>query len=295
MAKSHILIWKKKAKKMKVLVGRRKIYSEIMSGSPAAKACRNASNRFTYSHYTNLNALLSILSNKELKATRIDLLDDRNEGENLKSLIEHNDSLPYIVSLNHKKDENISLWYMYTKPETGVKVSFTVKKKAFSFRQGLIDFERNVKAYPISGSFDEYVFCPKQSETHIGIYISIKDVVFDDKEVTENPVTMGDTATNATALASTKSTEWAFLNESRIVAEFRSLELCNDDSTKVFEIENYSYLMIPIHFDQLENIHITFGPWMGEELKKVMREYLSKIDAPITFEDSKFCGVITRK
>ena len=280
---------------MKVFVGQRTIYSEIISDSPAAKAWRDASDRFTYSHYTNLNALLSILRNKELKATRIDLLDDRNEGEYLKSLMEHNDSFPYIVSLNHEKDENISLWYMYTRPETGVRVSFTVKKRSYSFRQGLIDFERSVKAYPISGSFDEYAFCPKRLETPIGIYTSIKDVVFDDKEVTENPATMGATATNVTALASTKSKEWAFLNESRIVAEFRSLELCSDNSTKVFEIENYQYLMIPIHFDQIENIHITFGPWMGEELKKVIREYFSKIDAPITFEDSKFSGIITRK
>ena len=136
---------------MKVFVGRRTIYSEIISDSPAAKAWRDASDRFTYSHYTNLNALLSILRNKELRATRIDLLDDRNEGEYLKSLMEHNDSFPYIVSLNHEKDENISLWYMYTRPETGVRVSFTVKKRAQSFRQGLIDFERSVKAYTING------------------------------------------------------------------------------------------------------------------------------------------------
>ena len=112
---------------MKVFVGRRAIYSEIISDSPAAKAWRDASNRFTYSHYTNLNALLSILRNKELKATRIDLLDDRNEGEYLKPLMEHNDSLPYIVSLNHEEDENISLWYMYTRAETGVRVSFLYK------------------------------------------------------------------------------------------------------------------------------------------------------------------------
>ena len=107
---------------------------------------------------------------------------------------------------------------------------------------------------------------------------------------------MGATATNVTGSGIYKILKkWAFLNESRIVAEFRSLELCSDNSTKVFEIENYQYLMIPIHFDQIENIHITFGPWMGEELKKVIREYFSKIDAPITFEDSKFSGIITRK
>lgn len=280
---------------MSVFVGRREIYSEIISDSPAAKAWREAVNRYTYSHYTNLNALLSILNNKELKATRIDLLDDKMEAEHVKSLIECNDSLPYIISFNHEEKENISLWCMYTPPETGVRVSFTVDRKEHSFRQGLIDFERKVKAYSINDTFDEYTFCPRRKGEQIGICVSMKDVVFNETEAVVNPATMGETAVNATAVASVKSEEWAFLKESRIVAEFRSLVLDENKHRKVYEIEEYPYLMVPIHFDTLKDIHITFGPWMGEEMKKIAREYISQINAHITFENSKFDGIIKRK
>ena len=58
-----------------------------------------------------------------------------------------------------------------------------------------------------------------------------------------------------------------------------------------------SYFLLPIDFDVLEHITITFDPWMSEEIKQCLKhEILSySLDSKIYFEDSVYTNKIFRQ
>ena len=67
-----------------------------------------------------------------------------------------------------------------------------------------------------------------------------------------------------------------------------------------FEYIRNNYLKLPINFEMLDKIVITCSPWMGEQMKRMLKQRIQEIDLGIAKEqvivkDSKFTNLIQRK
>ena len=66
-----------------------------------------------------------------------------------------------------------------------------------------------------------------------------------------------------------------------------------DESTWV-DIPDYKFLLVPITFDSISEMEITFSPWMSDAIKDVVKLVADKYvpNVNITFKESKFQGKI---
>ena len=282
--------------RQKVYVGRINNAQEVMSDSASAQAQRDADSRFLYGHYTNMEGMLHILQEREFIANRIDRVDDKKEATYLQPLIDEQACMPYVTCFDYKDNESIPLWNMYTNPETGVLLKFRIKKSKSSptFRQGLIDFSRKVKAFVSERDYAEFPFCtsPEVFQSRVSVSTWMKDVVYDEGILPNSFILInGKKYLNYTLLAGVKSEDWDFQRESRLVTMFQ-LSSCDGQEQ---EIDNYIYLKIPVHFDNLERLEVTFGPWMGERTKDAIRHEVDILNIPVEYKDSKHTGKIERK
>ena len=262
-----------------------------------------AEKRDSLSHYTDVEALLTILSEKKFKASRLDYLDDLQEKSFIQDMIDQNETLPYVVSFDHSQSENIALWCMYTKNDTGVRVTFYADKQysrhlfGSLFKEGVsIEAYRKGQNMPIifssfRGSEGEFLY------PSVYVHTKISDVLYDEKICKgKTPLPAGDIKDWLT-YAAIKAEEWKFQNETRVVADFESL---NSGPGREELIPRFDYLKLPIGFEMLEKIVITFSPWMGIQMKEAIKGRISTMELGIDrwrieFEDSKFTGLISRK
>lgn len=71
-------------------------------------------------HYTNINSLALILSNRTLRLSRLDKVDDVSES---KVFSKHNLSqYVFVSSWTLEADESIPMWHMYTEKMSGVRI-----------------------------------------------------------------------------------------------------------------------------------------------------------------------------
>lgn len=287
----------------KVVVGKRIWVHKLSGKTPSKKARQRGEHRTYLSHYTNVEALLAILKGKQFKANRIDFVDDLKEKTYLQELIDNNEALPYVVSFDHRKpaDENVPLWNMYTAKETGIMLTLYVKDSTTSFLSYLLDNQREVLAFSKAQKepmlFSHYPQCNNKLQySNIGVHTKILDVVYDEKENQDNsPLPVTDLKDWDT-YGAVKAKAWKFQTETRIIADFELID--RPDAHYDGEIiPKFEYLMLPIRFDLLSKIGIIFSPWMGDQTKTMIKEYVGKLDigCKITFKDSKYTGIITKK
>lgn len=101
----------------------------------------------SFSQYTDIESLLCILKNRELKANCIKNVDDLKEQSYLQPLIDNGEALPYVSCFDYSEDENIPLWNMYSGDKYGVRIQFVIPRSSFSFHSIIIDTTRYAKAY----------------------------------------------------------------------------------------------------------------------------------------------------
>lgn len=99
------------------------------------------------------------------------------------------------------------------------------------------------------------------------------------------------------AYAVMKERAWSFQHETRVVADFESPDA---GQGKEVVIPRIDYLKLPIWFEMLDKIVITFSPWMGTQMKDMLKRQIKDIDLgidvkKIIFKNSKFDGLIIRK
>lgn len=257
-----------------------------------------------FSQYTDIEALLCILRNKELKANCIKNVDDRKEQTYLQPLIDNDEALPYVSCFDHRKAESIPLWNMYAGNKYGVKVQFDISDSGLSsdFSYALIDKNRDVKG--CRPGFAPVAFCQSMHEDHskeypkVWVHISAKPVVY--KNSLENTWYQlpADDLLSWSTLATIKSKDWKFQNEIRIIAAFSHTDYtANNDNVKLIDIPYFDYLLLPIHFRNVAKITITFSPWMGEETKRLIEKSIKEfeLDCKCVFTNSCFDGIIRKK
>lgn len=86
-------------------------------------------------HYTSIEGLAHILSSQKIRFSRLDFLDDMEEGGS-KDLIDWRKYF-FVSCWTSTSEESIPLWSMYTKNMTGVRI----KIRTDMFRKYLIDGE----------------------------------------------------------------------------------------------------------------------------------------------------------
>ncbi len=77
-------------------------------------------------HYTNLEVLALILKNRTLRFTRLDQVDDPEEGVFVSNGINLG-PYTFVSCWTECEEESIPMWYMYTRKEWGVRLSFEKK------------------------------------------------------------------------------------------------------------------------------------------------------------------------
>lgn len=262
-----------------------------------------AEQRNDLSHYTNAEALLTILSEKKLKANRVDYLDDLQEKSFLQNMIDQNEALPYVISFDNSSTENIALWHMYTKNDTGVRVSFYADKRYSRhlfrclFKEGT-PIEAYRKGQSESVPFMPFHHCEGEFlYPSVYVHTKISDVIYDEKICeSEVPLPAADIK-DWSYYAVIKAKEWKFQNETRVVADFESPDSGQGNEVP---IPRFDYLKLPIWFEMLKKIKITFSPWMGKQMKEAIKMRVNSLDLGIEkekvfFEDSKFSGLISRR
>jgi hypothetical protein len=254
----------------------------------------------SFSQYTDVEALMCILKNRELKANCLKNVDDLKEQTYLQPLIDNDEALPYVSCFDHNKEENIPLWNMYSDDKYGVRIQFTIPQSTKDFHELLIDSKRFVKGCR-SGA-DPINFRPKfatdfdMSYPYVWVHMATMPINYKNNLQIAAYQLPASNLINWKTLASVKSEDWKFQNEVRIVADFQNTGPEINDSDKITEIPYFDYLLLPIRFSELEKIVITFSPWMQEQTKQMVSESIKQLnlDCECIVENSQLDKLIRR-
>ena len=258
----------------------------------------------SFSQYTNIEALLCILKDRELKLNSIRNVDDKTETTYMQPLVDNDEALPYVACFDYSPRESIPLWSMYAGHPYGVKICFYTEGQR-RFDGDLIDRNRPVKACR-SGYRPEKISLDMEEESKFPypkafVHIQTKLINYSDVIKDSAYQCPAKDLLDWRTLGSIKSKDWEFQHEVRIVADINHVDwkTCNDQ-VDVIEVPSFEYLLVPITFASLKRIAITFSPWTGKETKKMLRDYVNTLDVckegiKIQFKDSKFTNSIQRK
>lgn len=252
-----------------------------------------ATRRTELNHYTNMDSLLKIFSSKTLKLNSIKHLNDKLEAKYIS--IDNLDDLVFVSSFCHGS-ENIPLWHMYTEPKYGVNITFMFDKEQGDITTVLYDESKPILGKTAkSEDMIKYnnIACRSVIENDTGwnIHLFCSDVKYDPNGIDNYQVYFPNIGKyNLTSMGVVKHSAWEYEEETRIIAHFKTLKTD-------LEMELLDFILVPITFEKLRKIVITFSPWMAQEVKNVIREFLIKeiVDCEIEFKDSIFTGIVDRK
>ena len=71
-------------------------------------------------HYTSVDSVRKILTNKTIRLNRLDRVDDRTESETFRGI--NLAKYLFVSSWTKENDENLSLWNEYTNNKKGIRI-----------------------------------------------------------------------------------------------------------------------------------------------------------------------------
>jgi hypothetical protein len=244
-------------------------------GNDTAKKCWDAAkSRNVIYHHTNLEALTCILKDKCLKFSRIDKVNDIQENEFFMN--EEIAKLVYVSSFSYGK-ESIPMWSMYTSRREGVRIGLKINKGE-SFEDVLFDKTRVVRTsnpdYTLS--FSSGITNESITDKVWKVSISSKDISYDASVAQDTSFIKHGDLYDMNNMALVKDEAWGYEEETRFAAILRTTQgEMNDESTWV-DIPDYNYLLVPITFDNICELEITFSPWRSDAIKDVIRLIVEK-------------------
>lgn len=235
-------------------------------------------------HYTNLDSLASILKNKKIRFSPLNVLDDMEEAilGNFSSFAKY----VFVSSWTCDKEENIPFWNMYTRNMHGVRIklaSLPFKKYIYKSHEG------------ISGTdnIDVYMPLEEMSGKDYSIFPMSKNLFFFKVEYTEDTNKLypkilsqkGDEFIITTKLVGTcKRQAWDFQKEWRYKLICFPMELddirnnTNILMKRMSESYNlpFNYIDLEISDDAFFNLEIMSGPKMSEGEKECLKAIVEK-------------------
>ena len=224
---------------------------EEINTSPIVIWLKKSEARCRLYHYTNVDALLKILTTKRFKFSRIDRVNDPLE----RLYLQDNDMYRriFVSCFNHSDSESIPLWKVYTQKGLGVRLGLFFCED--NIQNHFVDHDRTF----LDSSNKEIDWLNNRlGQAVSGAYFKINDVLYTNDRIFGSSSKEGEYIDFMPDLMGiTKSPIWEYEDETRLV-----LCIVND------EIENHDYDCVYVPFDtkQLEHIEIRFDPWMSDEL-----------------------------
>jgi len=218
-------------------------------------------------HYTSVNALALILSNRSILLNNLSRVDDATEGitRDLGSLMKY----VFVSSWTREDDENIALWSMYTPNMAGVRIGLPAD--FLEWRYDDDGFVQNLKGNVRN---THLVFAPLRTIPVDVSYVPDDDVPFTIMEAkTTNFQTLWNTY--LPELGSRKSNLWSFQREARFILFAVPVKAVERVSDTAFGDAVVALLKRPktelngievaLHENQLNQMDITIGPNTGSQ------------------------------
>lgn len=254
-------------------------------------------------HYTTIDSLALILKNKTLKFSRLDCVDDLEEGRVESSGIKLGKHF-FVSCWTENQDESIPLWKMYSGDSYGVRISLDKDM----FKKYVVE-SGTYNGIPVRGCiesllpaeelFNQYYmpFPPTITQSSVDSFFYRKVEYVDDvSKATEDIVhiirkegNMGDMEIALGDVGRFKHRRWAFQEETRFVLSFLPINPMRYDPALVSSMVIQAYqsdIHVPFNSyfmhlkdDVFENLEIVLSP-MASEGQKVIVENLCAAFAP---------------
>ena len=264
--------------------------------------------------YTSLESLAMILSKKQLRFTRLDKVDDMEEG----NMISSGQNLSYntfVSCWTHTKEENIALWKMYTPDSSGIRIS--IESSNF-FESNLIkagvpnvaySIEKDIPSYLTNSQFySDYVFL--QFLIQPCELIPRKIIYEDDPSVYNSQIIKikrDGFSINIPDIGIYKRKIWEFQKEVRFILTIfpyprEKAKQCNFDGARLFRhylqhkinAPNFECFYLNISEKSLSNLEIVKSPLMSDANSILLESLLYKYAPKAQVYDSELKGKIRK-
>ena len=266
-------------------------------------------------HYTNIEALALILSNRTIRFSSLDKMDDLQEQE--VADIRNIGQFCYVSSWTDLEKESIPMWKMYSSLEAGVRI----RLRKYPFHEYSNDPEslRNITVplvdNVVDGNYPKSVipfadFFLKGFTQHPPLQ---KDMLFkveytDDKDkLTPQLVTHTDECTSIATgiLGKYKNTHWDFQSEWRYLfmalpIDVKRLELDNDKYIRKINnkllsgnlVHPFTSYDLTIAEDAFNDMEIVMGPRISKGNEVIVRSLVEKYNSEAKLMESILAGKI---
>lgn len=237
----------------------------------------------TLFHYTSVETLALILKSKQIKFSRLDLVNDPKEG--IANDYGNFSQYIFVSCWTDHLEENIALWNIYTPKGKGVRIGFEFPVlKQFSQNGALIDDAEIDKG--------DYLLMPNIEP--------ITKVEYSDDPIKLYPPIIGNGTIQPTLLGKYKSTLWQFESEYRYIL-FAIPHKTNPQTNKI-SIQHYSELIynhiqipdasvfININPTSFQNMTITLSPKISDSDKIIVESLLALFNPSAKMNESSLTG-----
>lgn len=256
-------------------------------------------------HYTTIDTLAYMMSNRSIRFSRLDTLDDKTESEPFAAF----NPLKYIFSCSFTDDpkESIPLWKMYANMETGIRLEFdsatmfspsSVKTNIPSNTQERCDFQpyiyTAVKSEDIINEDYVLMYWDYPKVDSLCSCIKIKGITYYDdfSELYKSKIRIQDVALNNSRLTNRlinydpldfgfyKTKYWEFQKEVRLL--IYAIPFAKD-SAAISEILSTNKpiktesILVPLSEIALDNLKIVLAPKSTEASKLIVEALTSKL------------------
>jgi len=248
-------------------------------------------------HYTTIDVLALILKNRTLRFNCLTKVDDQDEAET--SDFDSFKNYLFVSCWTEDKNENISLWNMYSKNMEGIRIGIDSEKIKFIPKEqklpSIFYLVENVKPENKNSAFILWHETEKYEEIDSKISVEYD---LEDKYCFELKETNDSYLYNFRDLAGKKRKEWAFQQEIRYVFFGASTENMNENYTyqyiinSIREKKNFNCEFVDLLLENqfFEGIEILTGPLITESGKIICKALLDQYigENKYCLENSKF-------
>jgi len=253
--------------------------------------------------YTSLSSLIFILKGREIRLNPLPTMDDQEEK--LVADLSDYGKYCFISSWTECAQEKLSLWNMYTRDMTGVRLK--LRKNPFEIYKYTIHDEIN--NFHVDGSSGTFI--PKEwfenMESNLFIPPTLDNflinVEYTDDEALINPQILsyenGSTQISINMLGKYKRHEWYFQDEVRyriiylpvLLKDHNNLELIQRKLSRAEDL-SFSGVNFKIRQECFDDLEIMTGPKMSDGDKEILRLMVKEYCPKATILESKFTGKI---
>ncbi|WP_194190821.1 DUF2971 domain-containing protein [Clostridium chrysemydis] len=233
-------------------------------------------------HYTTLDSLECILSNKTIRLSVLSEMDDILEGYSMD--FDGISKYYYVSSWSFDGEENIPLWYMYTNELKGVRIEAD---------EDFLNINTDKSGKVTNVTNDDTLVYPINSGKNSSFLIPVKYQNYIDPAITSERGYIDIEKFND--IGRIKPKAWEFQNEVRFrlygINKKNVVKFGDNDFVKFINsiineaINETKYIDIKFDIEKINNANFLLGPAAGEEdfdrLNSLIKKYITKFEGDI--------------